>query len=477
MPTLTINTHSDAEVFIIDASLELIDYHVGATSRDLDSGLYKIKVDRGGAIREQLVALESDDAELDLRIDHFPAVAPIGPMLGADAEAVQSLVREALDKAEQRWPGADLIVLLCHWASGRGDPGRPFAGIRLFPWRASGLAFNVVEAPSVFARLGELDWAAAAVPVAAGKREYILEMKDRSRTSRQVLLTAPGWQTRIFLRRRPAPSVTGHKDPCEARDTIDVSIQMGRRGAPCVYCDHYETIEVSRNILAKGRALATPELILSLLHGKFDNPIHGIVGLHLMLGLLEYAKLHPDSDMGADHLRTTTGREPSDYVAMVLRNLSDVLAVRDDEDLPADLVALQARAGFATDRHFRVKAPPMFWASWDALRSNAVENGCVSIGRDLWQSLGDGAPWGPYLAWSPRRDGLERRLDALLQRLAERETPAARSLRKILKPSRDLAAALGIPYSVSHSLRAGGKRRGAKKGGRQRPAGKGAGRV
>jgi hypothetical protein len=475
MPTLTVNTHSDAEVFIIDASLELIDHHVGRTRRDLESGLYKVKVDRGGAVKEQLVSLESEDAVLDLRIEKFPAVAPIGPMLGANAQAVQQLVDDALRKAGQSSPSDDLALLLCHWEAGRGDAKRPFAGVQLFPWLARRSAIDVGAAPSAFAQLGELDWAAAAVPLAEKKREYILEMRDRSRTSRQVILTAPGWQSRIFLRRRPAPSVADHDDPAEARDTIDVSIQMAQPHAACVYCDHFETIEVARNILAKGRALATPDLIVSLLHGKFENPIHGIVGLHLMLGLLEYAQLHPDSDMGADHLRQVTGHEPRDYAKLVMNNLRRVLAVGRDDEAPADLVALEARAGLLAGRHVRVRTPPMFWASWDALRSNAVENGCVSIGRDLWQSLGDGAPWGPYLAWSPRRDGLQSRLDALLESLAGRETEAAATLRKALRPGADLAAALGIPYSVSRSLRLGGKRSGSARRGR-RPGAKDAGR-
>ncbi|HEX8224843.1 MAG TPA: hypothetical protein VF605_13575 [Allosphingosinicella sp.] len=463
MPTLTVNTHSDAEVFIIDASLELIDHHVGRTRRELEPGLYKVKVDRGGAIKEQLVALESDDAVLDLTIDKFPAVAPIAPMLGGDAGAVQQLVEDALRKAGGNCPAEDLLVLLCHWEAGRADPKRPFAGVRLFPWLASRRAVDVGEAPSAFAHLGELDWAAAAVPLVEGKREYILEMRDRSRVSRQVVLTAPGFQTRVFLRRRPAPSISVENDPAEARDTIDVSIQMGFPGQSCVYSDHFETVEVARNILAKGRAVAAPELIMSLLHGKFDNPIHGIVGLHLMLGLLEYAAVHPDSDMGADHLHAVTGHEPRAYTAMVMRNLREVLAVGADEAMPADLVALEARAGLLTGPPVRVKAPPMFWASWDALRRNAVENGCITIGRDLWQSLGDGAPWGPYLAWSPGRDGLERRLEAMLESLAERETDAARSLRKSLRPGPALAAALGIPFSVSRSLRPLGKRSGIKK--------------
>ena len=455
MPNLTVTTQQDAEVMLIDGSLTLLQRAVGQLSAALDPGLYKVKVERGGGVREELVALRGDTA-LDMPVTDFPTVAPMLSMVRDQAPAIEDLARQALREPTGAAQG-ETILVMCHWPNGCRYEERPFRRISLFPFGRTE-ARLALPGPFPTAVLGaEGVWAAAAVRLPLCTRTGVLEVLEgqgvpqNSGTTRRTLihsrhavLLAPGWQSRIFLRCVPKPSPAGSAADA-AEEWIDLSIQMADPDAPVVYGLDNELSETARNALERDRPVfVRPDMIEVMLGCKFRNPVTGLAGLHLFLQAVEQER---QSLTGASRVAPakmdTGGKGPEQVTAEALANLARLLGQGSNWDAPPDLLALRARAGLPGSGG-RLRAPPMFWAGWDALRTSAGTAGHAWIGRDLWQSMGDAVPRGPYMTWSPSRRSYQKRLEraqhlhrSVAEEAAEQSDPL------------ELASALGVPQSVS----------------------------
>lgn len=448
--TLTVDTNEDAEVTVLDAALNRVARAVGYFSEPLDVGLYKIKVNRAGAVREQLLELNPSGASVALYIEDFPSVAPIGPTL-RDPAAVDRLAEEA----QRRVDGPSLFVL-GRWPAGDGSARRTFQGVRLFPWRATRDAVDLAQRCRDRAEAGGEQWAAAAVPLEKRGDTWVLEMRNGSFVSRQAIPVARNWQTRIFLRGladddRPGLG-TLDGPPCE------VSIQMAPRRHPVVYHDHWQTVEVARRALERGRNIFTSDRMISqLLHGKFDNPIAGITGLHLLLD-----GLGGGPHLGEDHPKRHLVDEVLENLTRLLQPGRPPNARLHDHpawpELP-DMTALRLRAGRAL-RQVEVAEPPLFKASWDAIKAHAGSEGLSWVGKRLWSVTGDANRLGPYLAWVPRQYSARRTAERIERQQAgagfTESGPPARGMESdILRPAveqgpslAELARAYQVPLSI-----------------------------
>lgn len=294
MPQINVTTHDDAEIFLLDGALRLVRRAVAELKEDFPSGLYKVRVERGGAVREQIVSLEGSPLGIDLRVESYPAVAPIGPMFPDSRQGIEGLAQEALGAVAG---GDQPLLIMCHRPAGGPQDGRPFAGVRLFPWRDSASAVDLGRLDYPTRVLGDREWAAVAVPVRRGLRTYLLEMQAARSAMRQSVLLADGWKTRVFIRggaqadhAAQAPDQQRPASRSMEPDRLEVSIQMA---APwqqwVVYDDHLETVETARIALDNGRPIfVTEHLITSLLHNKYENPIAGFIGLHLFLNAVDW---------------------------------------------------------------------------------------------------------------------------------------------------------------------------------------------
>jgi hypothetical protein len=476
---LVVQTNSDTELLVMDSSLALLRRSVGPLDISLPYGLYKVRAVRGGGSREQLVELDRNLPPLSLWVHSFPAIAPIGPMLGTfvpqvEAVAAAALGRGAAAPARRR----EGVLFLAHRdAPTQGTPAAkssPLAGIRLLPWKAGDApgrgskAFGPLEGST--RSIDGVEWSAAWRDVEPGS--YAIEYEDDGRAVRQAILVAPGWQTRVFVYRRPGDTQSGPR--------VDLSIQMARPDSNIVYYDHYETIEIARNALEARRPIfATWDLIEQLLYGKFDNPIAGIVGLHLFLGALEQARAVRDGPAREGKVPITLDARALDRadhtIDEVLNNLSKLLGAKENEPI-SDLVALQVRAGRQPAKNpVSLTAPPMFWAGWEVLRRSTGAGQPVDIDFPLWAQIALSAPCGPYFGWqssgdsnalltrfdfsTPRRGG---RLPALekfgvFEAVASAVDFGSRRGGEFagLTPldDQETAVALGIPLSVLGSLK------------------------
>jgi hypothetical protein len=390
-----------------------------------------------------LIHLQQSDS-IFLPIDHFfSAIAPIGPML-PDRRAVEDVAQAALEAV--RGPA---ILVLAHWPADAAGVDQPFQRARLFPWGATSRAARLDRYPPITRTAGGELWAAVAVEAEPADGPFVLEHRHGKRISRQAVLVAEGWQTRIFLRAdRVGTSPTDAGLPSHTDEgAFDVSIQMARPGCGVVYDDHWQTVEVARSALENGRAIFTgANLVGNLFHAKYDNPVAGLTGLHLFLD----AKLRWEKGDQSYELASVTrnlGSDPQGVADEVLYNLTRLLhprraeeaekllggaAARQDLLYPdanwpeaSDLTALRVRAGRVKRQAF-VAVPPMFRASWDVLKAHAARDGLTWIGRGLWRSTGNAGSLGPYVAWAPRRHSVERTLGMLNAHLTSMDRPEVR---------------------------------------------------
>ncbi|AWO88417.1 MULTISPECIES: hypothetical protein [Bradyrhizobium] len=462
MPRLVVSSHADAQILVMDAKLKVIRRTVGRLDTNLDSGLYKIKVARGGGTVEQLLDLDSDN-EIYLPVYKFPAIAPIGPMLGTDGPAVESLAQAVLARRGSGEPG---LLILGHHPIQRDVRPHPLDGLRVMQWPGDGPAQSIADSDMLVRSIGQACWGASWLPYSPGC--YLLEISDGPQTVHQAVPVAPDWQTRVFLLRRgwrQGADTTSVPDTTRS-EWIDFSIQMARPDFPVVYSDHYETIEVARNALTMTEPIfVSRELIDNLLYGKYDNPIAGITGLHLYLEAAERAQSDDspsDSKLQID--QRDDMQNPKDFAREVLANLGKLLG--SSSALASDLLALNVRAGLLpSGQTVTITQPPMFWVSWDILRSHAGRDGRVWVEPQLWSSIANSTAWGPYLVWQPgqttwqeyvarhtsRRPfpiGHGSALESFTVNSPLDAAPADKPYLALLDEA-DLAATLGVPFSVT----------------------------
>jgi hypothetical protein len=426
MPRLDVYTNNDAEVFVMNAALSRVARSVGSFGADLSPGLYKIRVSRAGTLREQLVELTAPPQAHNMYIDQFSAVAPIGPML-SDWQGVERVARAALERlAEPR------LLVLAHRSADNADHRSHFGGARIFPWRAARDAVGLDELPLVSEDIGNELWSAVAVEADAANGPFVLELSRGGQVARQAVLVAKGWETRIFLR-----AENGDRPHAET-SSFDVSIQMARPFSNVVYSDHWETVEVARSALERGRAIFTSErLVKELLSEAYDNPIAGLTGLHLFLDAWARSKAGNAAYDLAPGVQKT-GRNEQEIADEVLIKLTKSLhperaaaepepereLVYADPHWPEspDLTALRLRADRCRQQ-ITVPSPPMFRVSWDILKANAARDGLTWISRKLWSCTGTAGSAGPYLAWTRGHHSVKRTLKRLSDQFGDLPKP------------------------------------------------------
>lgn len=387
--------NEDAEITVLDGFLNVVAHGVGEATAKLPLGLCMVRANRGGAIREQIVDLTqlptSGDAKyVYARISDFPAIAPIGPLLGGGGWGALSQLG---DSVRQVTDGPTLLIMMHEDAATASS--NLLAGMRVYRWGATAKQVSIGKGANS-ARVGDRQWSAAWLPVEPGT--YVLEYDG---LIRQAVLVVPKWETRVFIRRNfEAGTVTVNG---ELRERLGLSIQMAQPEASVVYSDDEETIEVARNALAAVRPIFVSSMLIDkLLRGKWENPIMGLTGLHLFLTAVEQRAdptITPSIEIGTDLFKK---REA--VIDEVLKNLSMLLST----STAPDLLALRARAGRLTDSDQVMREPPMFWASWEALRGGVGAGHEAAVERRLWNSIALSAPAGPYLSWKRGRTNVER---------------------------------------------------------------------
>jgi hypothetical protein len=373
-----------AEVFLIDHDFSLIDRSLGDLDTRVEPGVYKVKATLGEATTERLVVLPSDEP-IDLSRElAVPAPAP----LYGTAKAHEFHAQAAIDSAPVSravGSGAKILLVTRRFSARKEEDGAraevPISGLLLL--RPDGKT------------VADLSGSAGFDPVKGGTigvdpGTYYLRWSDAAGLAAEEAIQAlENSQTQVFLLEE-ADRTTGVA-------SHNVSVLMSRTD---FQSDEHamRRVEEARSALADERKVASRD-ISEALFAKFENPMLGLYGAHLML-------LSKESVEEVEEERSLRKRSEDRLPAPVdfdqnlfdtaIDNLRDLLG----DDNP-DVIALSAKASKpCIDGGTVVETPPMLWRSWLLLIEASNDfPGLVPVA--LWRRVRRVLTLRPFFIWSP----------------------------------------------------------------------------
>lgn len=427
-----------AELFVINSNLERVARGIGTVSTRQPVGVYKIKVRAGQVTHEELVALE--EAPVKRRIDHLhiPSATPLDAT-GQSHEYHQDAVREYSVKPWVKvGAGASIFVFARDWNPlGRRPRARhhPAEGLTLRQINGK----IAVDVQSKSRRdLSRDPWAACNVEVSPGP--YLLAVRTATSDVFEMSLFAlPNWRLQVFLLQRDNESSVRGRCP----DLASASIRMTRSSQFSFQQEDDRLSELARLALVDRRQVLSDQL-KQILQRKYENPMFGIIGGHLILR-------SPKPDLGLLRVVVNNLRRS------VLRGMTH-----------PDVEALALAAGLAPQGDFSI--PPMLRASWDImLKHSSADSRLIPPGSLAARVAARVTNQQPWLIWaepSTSEDWVERMLPDFTEYLERERKDLAYSVRraarsvarrargeKALKPeAQRLAEALELPRATVDQL-------------------------
>lgn len=371
------------EITVIDHNFAGVERGIGKLITRLPAGLFKLRVRTGRNIEDTVLLLDRDMASLTDNIN-APVRAMVAPISGTTtaheyhAGAVDELaVRSEAERTKSvgETSGISLLVRMFS-AEGASDAAMaPWDKVRIVDARGNDV---LVADQDVRAEVGQDPFALAATAVAPGQYllRHILDGADVTNPTaqdevvlEQSLIVPVGWNLEVHVLRRV---VDGKADirPRIALHTVRQGQIIGE--------EERGLLEIARIALADERPVLGIELE-QLLIRKFDNPIAGILGAHLLILGQENGQMF----------------EPG-LLNTIVRNLR--ISMGDDHP---DVEALSLRC---TDERLRTKQrrmahAPMFERSWRLLVEASYAEPRLLSDRLVAQLLAPTA-LPPYLVWA-----------------------------------------------------------------------------
>jgi uncharacterized caspase-like protein len=367
-----------AEIFIIDHRFSLVESNPGSLLTLLPFGLFKIKTRLGRGLKERIILLDRDRPQLDPSeiVQPLATAAPLD-QTSATHEYQIAAARDAA--AEARWlkregHHAALTVMARVWSGPNGAlrNAKPWKGVTVVDVKGKKV-LNLAKdskpnterdpfavctlgvSPGVYFLRQHLE------PAASGTRSLVLE---------QSLVIPEGWGLEVHLLRRVTPD-SGQLSPLPRLSLIMRNLENVDEGG---WRDRL--LETAHQALADERRVLNPELE-ELLMRKFQDPMAGILGAHLLLIEAERNPGHSLEmlDVVVPNLRRLVGPNHPDVEAISLRCPNK--ALRRSEPL--------------TD-------PPMLQRSW-----KLIVEGCSAqpalVPKRLWRQVQAQGFLPPFLIW------------------------------------------------------------------------------
>jgi hypothetical protein len=450
--TLRVSTGSaDAEIFVIDHELRLVDRGIGSLVTRQLPGVYKVKVQARRNVQEKTILLV-EDASIEWQAQPIDSAAPIR---GA-ARTHEYQMTGAADRSRRvdlkRGTGGSLFVMLRNWSArgatgvaGRGHPGARF---RLAAWDRSW----DLDLASLPIEDGALDpWCAVNLEVDPGA--YLLQCRAGEGSMLEgAVFVSPGWQTQVFLLSRPlASDAAGFAvGLAETGEVLNATVLMSRNGF-VPEDEQLQATETARLALADDRPVRTRELD-ELLRYKLENPMLGIMGAHLLLlAREERAQRQAEGERRErlrDELATLTRQQPpfdQELFDTVIDNLRRLVGPSHP-----DLQALSLQRSGATDPG-PITAPPMLRRSWSLLVAGSNRWPSL-VPVDLWRRIAMRTATAPFLSWmtsSADASGTSAYLGELREQLTSKPRTVARAVRSGAPAARSMSPQPGDPEQIA----------------------------
>jgi hypothetical protein len=271
------------EIFVIDAAFQLAARGVGKLDTALKPGLYTVRVQAGSEAHDEHVVLRlgAPPAEVVMPALRFTSPIPLPNTAKTHEYHVAAAMEHSAERHVQAGTGSAIYLFVRDWSS---DSESKTRRRELHPARSLELRDLNGESIVDFALTGvsnitERDpWAATNVEVNPGLYVLSLELPSASRLE-QTIVASPGWQTQVFMLQRAYG-----KDPEDRyADLPGASIVLSRYPvAPDPSYYDKRLVELARIALAQERRALSDE-IRQMLYEKYENPMLGIFGAHLLL--------------------------------------------------------------------------------------------------------------------------------------------------------------------------------------------------
>ncbi|HWX28863.1 MAG TPA: hypothetical protein VNZ53_15670 [Steroidobacteraceae bacterium] len=358
-----------AEISVIDGSLNPVTKGVGRLDQTLAGGLYKVLVRVGSHVDEQLVALDQD-RDLSFAAPNIPSPIPLASSSRSHEYHSAAAVQAATNARDTFGNGASILIFAREWtADSSGSRNNPAAGLTFLDDDENFLAS--IEQRADFRINGDPS-AGWRCDVAPGSYRLRLDLPDGT-SSERTLYAAPQTQTQIFLLQRDYVLSDG-TTPRRADfsgGTVAISTYFG-------FDPHNRRArlsELAKYALTQTRHILSDQLLKQLLDEKFDDPMLGLLGAHLVL------RDHPQDtrlfQIVTDNLLRLLGPAHPDLQALWLR--------RDNRSGINDL---------------QLRTPPMLRRSWDLATEESVRNpNIIPPGSPSNAVMLNVFPAAPWLIW------------------------------------------------------------------------------
>lgn len=361
-----------AEVFIIDGRFKVADRGRGLQSTfNLIPGIYTVKVRAGFESREEHVVLFDKPESVKFERINFPSPAPLADTGKTHEYHTSAAASESRRVHVNKGSGSSIFVFVRDWTSQQksdagGEPNRkPQRGLKLLDARGEVVAD--LDKESMLDDTRD-PCAACNVQVNPGIYRLALELASGDLIE-QTVVASSGWQTQVFLLQRNY----GEDYSDRRADLIGASILLSKDGFN-PNDPRKRLVEAARLGLVNTRQVLPENVIDQILSKKFENPMLGIFGAHLLL-LGKQIKL--------------------DLLRIVVDNLRRLLG----ENQHPDVEALALRLG-TNKTSYIFEHPPMLRRSWWQIVDATVDKeGLVPFGSTAAHCAD--RIWGeePWLQW------------------------------------------------------------------------------
>ena len=331
----------DARIVLLDGKDRVVQVKDGRAR--IPRGLYTVRVELGGRIREQIVRVSSN-AQVEVAAPPRRSAAPLVHTRDASRYEttheyyVEPAIRLSTLPTRAAFGGLDgHLMVFVRRARATDESNGPLAdGLSLCALDGTVLSSFEPSETETDPRAG---WLALSAPAAAGC--YLLRYRGTTGGREQPVVVPTGWTTSLFVPVDHTPEL------CRTRIVMS-------RGA--FDPTHAETVAADRalEVLTTGRGVVRADAMDTLLVGKFHNPMLGLIGLHLML-----------AGQGSP-------RDPDTRVlAQIVENLRRILGPNPDVQALELMVRQRMGDEFVLPR---IEHPPMLRASFDALVQASFEH-------------------------------------------------------------------------------------------------------
>jgi hypothetical protein len=351
------------EIFVVDSSFRRVASGLGRLETDVEPGIYKVRFRSGPKQRDELVEVVSGQPSVHVTTGPlgFSSAAPINDTRTSREYHQYSASVESLNVHQHLGKGSQLFVYTRDLLKESTDV--PWTGVSIHDVAGNLIAEmkdGIVDTQYKFAALNiELDPGTYRLRVESGALG----------TFEMFLITSADWQTQVFL--MAADFQAGDRTARRAA-LKTASISMNRLGNGFQPGDDkFRLAELARQGLATGRNVVNRESLSELLWGKYENPMMGIYGGHLLL---------------------LSHRPNHELIEEVVSNLDKLLGAH------ADVESLKLRSGgMRTYERLKLPTPPMQFSSWDLIVKQSFKRlGTVpqdSVTASLADGLLSSTPW------------------------------------------------------------------------------------